>query len=157
MTEDKVAIPYQVAFVYDCQCCKKSHTEFGQIKQPNVAITHREELKRKLLELVKEKFSESHPGEKFDLDKLVIEEFTDGNKSAVDPQTIQPREVKGEDLTKPKEEKPKRETVPEIEKILSPVVPISAGGIMKLVGERMVAIRKREKEIDEQVKKLTAE
>ena len=108
MVEEKLTIPYQVSFVYDCQCCKKSHTEFGQIKQPGVAVTHREELKWRLLELVKEKFSKAHPEEKFDISNLGVEEFVGGNKIEVDPGTIQPREVKGEDLTKPKPKETKK-------------------------------------------------
>lgn len=155
MAEETV-IPYEVAFVYDCQCCKKSHTEFGQIKQPGVAVTHREELKWRLLELVKEKFSKAHPKEKFDLDNLTVEEFVDGNKAEVNPQTIQPREVKGEDLTKPRPKKGERKVL-QIEKILPPVITTNIAGIKKMLDDRMAEIRKREKEIDEQVKKLTGD
>lgn len=157
---DGTPLPYQVAFSYGCQFCKNGHTEFGRLTQSGVAVTHREELKWRLLELIKEKFSEAHPKEKFDLGNLIVEEFVDGNKSIVDPQTIQPREVKGEDLTKPKEEEGVegflKKKIPEIEKILAPTIPIDATGIMKMVKERMKEIRKREKEIGEQVEKLTS-
>ena len=109
MAKEETSIPYQVVFIYDCQFCKKGHTEFGRLTQPGVVVTHREELKWRLLELIKEKFSSAHSREKFDIGNLTVEEFVDGNKSAVDPQTIQPREVKGEDLTKPKPEKVEKE------------------------------------------------
>lgn len=152
---EETTIPYQVAFVYACQCCKKSHTEFGQIRQPGVAITHREELKRQLLELIKEKFSDAHPGEKFDIDNLAVEEVVDGNKIKVDPQTIKPREVKGEDLTKPKPKKEEeKEKAPEagFGRLSTDVASIG-----KMLVTRMAEIRKREKEIDEQIEQLTKE
>ena len=156
---EETTIPYEVVFVYGCQFCKKGHTEFGRIMQPGVAVTHREEMKWRLLELVKEKFSKVHPEEKFELDNLVVEEFVDGNKSVVNPQTIQPREVKGEDLTKPKPKKEEgKEEVLEIEKRLPPLLPSTdIASIGKMLGARMVEIRKREKEIDEQIEKLTEE
>lgn len=162
MAQDKKpdSIPYEVVLLYSCQFCKKAHSEYGRLVQPGVVLTHQGELKRRLLELVKEKFSKAHPKKEFDLTRLIVEEFTNGNKTNVDPTTIEAKEVKGEDLTKPKEEGVEeflKKKIPEIEKVLTPTVPINATGIMKMVGERMVAIRKREKEIDEQVEKLTAD
>ena len=153
MAEKIEPVPYEVVFLYSCQFCKKAHAEYGRLVQPGVVLTHQGELKRRLLELVKEKFLEAHPKKEFDLTRLTVEEFTSGNKTEVDPATI---EVKEEDLTKKKEEKKQKEEGLQIEKILPlPMMGTNVAGIEKMLTTRMTEIRKREKEIDEQVKKLT--
>ncbi len=144
---DSDPIPYEVAFVYKCRICKQLHSEYGRLTQPGVVLTHQNELKERLLELVKENFFKAHPKRAFMYSDLTVHEFVNGNKTVVDPKTIK---VKGKPQPEEKEE------IPQIEKVLPlPMMGTNVAGIEKMLVVRMAEIRKREKEVDEKVKELT--
>lgn len=151
MAEEKTdLVPYEVAFVYKCRICKQLHSEYGRLRQSGVVLTHQNELKERLLELVKENFSKAHPKKAFMYSDLTVHEFVTGNKTVVDPKTIK---VRGKPQPEEKEE------IPQIEK----VAPLETGDLKKkmsfdeitaVVRARLAELGGSVKEYDKAIKEL---
>ncbi len=145
------SIPYEVAFVYKCRICNQFHSEYGRLRQPGVVLTHQNELKERLLELVKESFHKAHPKKAFMYSDLTVEEFVNGNKTVVDPKMIK---VRGNPQPEEKEEIPQSEKVSPFE-TGDPKKKMSFDEITNVVRARFAELGGSVEEYNKNIKKLT--
>ena len=144
-------VRYEVAFRYDCQLCGVTHEATGVITgndpTDGPAVTG---MVNDVFNLLKSKIAGYKRHGELELlpDRLsAIEVIGEGVRQAIDLERLGFKKP----VKLPKDETPEEVEKPEAQ------VRTDIGSIKKMLEDRMVAIRKREKEIDVEVERLSKE